>query len=243
MSDAPENDLAEGSEIRQSTRGFNVIFLHSSVDDAGLDVYAFRLLAHLSRRASGGQSWSSLANMAKTCRMNIKTAQAAMSTLEVMGFIKRIHRPGFTSIVRITPQGDKPPKATKRTKPKQVKATDPRIHEFIDGWCAAYKETFGDDYVVQGGVDGAAVKRLLGGAKKTVPELLAVARVAWENKDRGRRWFNAKFACAIKTFASKFNEVLREVNEMGNTGPGRGLTNDGSEAGVAGLTTGGELPG
>ncbi len=51
------------------------------------------------------------------------------------------------------------PKKTRNAKPK--KPTDPRVKEFIAWFAETYQHQKGEKYIVQGGKDGAAVKRLL----------------------------------------------------------------------------------
>lgn len=48
----------------------------------------------------------------------------------------------------------------KRKKPPKAES-DPRVKEFVDAFCALYERETGTRYLVQGGKDGATVKRLL----------------------------------------------------------------------------------
>lgn len=90
-------------EAIQSTRGFNCIFIHSSLDDAGLTTEQFRVLAHLSRRAGDGVAWASNASMASICRVREETIVACLRELERRRIIVREVRPGKTNRFQIMP--------------------------------------------------------------------------------------------------------------------------------------------
>lgn len=96
----------EASEILQETRGFNIIFIHSSLDDAGLTPQEFRLFAHLSRRAGSGEAWASAASMASACRMHQDTVWASLNELERRNMVIRQARPGKTTLIRLTKPSD-----------------------------------------------------------------------------------------------------------------------------------------
>src|SRR5579871_3236608 len=73
------------------------LFVRSDVDDAQLSAPAFRLLCHLYRRAGAdGLIYSGVEDMAKVCRLEIKTIRAALQTLEKRNIITTIQRPGLT---------------------------------------------------------------------------------------------------------------------------------------------------
>lgn len=96
----------EASEILQETRGFNIIFIHSSLDDAGLTPQEFRLFAHLSRRAGEGVAFAAAASMAKACRMHPDTIWSALAELERRNMVVRETRPGKTTRIRLTKPSD-----------------------------------------------------------------------------------------------------------------------------------------
>lgn len=96
----------EASEILQETRGFNIIFIHSSLDDAGLTPQEFRLFAHLSRRAGSGEAWAGAASMATACRMHPDTVWSALKELERRKMVLRENRPGRTTLIRLTKPSD-----------------------------------------------------------------------------------------------------------------------------------------
>jgi hypothetical protein len=80
------------------------LFVHSSVDDAGLKPLPFRLLCHLSRRAGkDGLIYPSLASMVKTCGVKIKAIRKALQELERMRVITTEFRNGGTPLRRIQP--------------------------------------------------------------------------------------------------------------------------------------------
>ena len=79
--------------------------------------------------------------------------------------------------------------------------------EFIAAWVKSYPEHHsGAAYVVQGGKDGSAVKKLV--ANLTVEKLMRIAVAAWQNSDE----FNCKQAASIAGFASRINEIRAELN-------------------------------
>jgi len=96
----------EASHVLQETKGFNIIFIHSSLDDAGLTPQEFRLFAHLSRRAGSGEAWASAASMATACRMHQDTVWAALNELERRRMVVREARPGKTTLIRLTKPSD-----------------------------------------------------------------------------------------------------------------------------------------
>lgn len=95
--------MSEPTEASQTTRGFNVIFIHSSIDDAGLTPQQFRVLAHIARRAGDGVSWASNATMAETCRIHPDTLTDCLKALEALAIIVRVARPGKTTVWKINP--------------------------------------------------------------------------------------------------------------------------------------------
>ena len=80
------------------------VFIHSELDDLGLDPYAFRVYARLARRVSGKQrrAYESVAEMAKGCRMSPRKVRDALRELETMRLVIREERKGETSVYRLT---------------------------------------------------------------------------------------------------------------------------------------------
>lgn len=70
-----------------------VIFVNLLLDEAGLDPYEFRILAHIARR---GNCFASLAKIAETCQMSVRKAQYALKALYEKGYIVKESRPGHT---------------------------------------------------------------------------------------------------------------------------------------------------
>lgn len=95
--------MEQSNQALQSTRGFNCIFIHSSLDDANLTPHQFRLYAHLSRRAGDGSCWSGAEDMAKVCCMKRDTVFKCFKELEARNMIQKIKRPGATNLWRLMP--------------------------------------------------------------------------------------------------------------------------------------------
>lgn len=78
----------------------NLIFVHSAIDQAGLDVYEFRLLGHIARR---GSCFASLDTTAELCQMSVRKAQYTLKALLDKGFIVKTQRKGRTDIYHLAP--------------------------------------------------------------------------------------------------------------------------------------------
>lgn len=66
-------------------RSEDPIFIHSTIDDAELDVYEFRILFHLKRRANkkqGGKAYPGAKSMAAVCGMSETKVREAVKGLE-----------------------------------------------------------------------------------------------------------------------------------------------------------------
>jgi DNA-binding MarR family transcriptional regulator len=75
--------------LRQDRSEFNVLFVHSELDDYGLDAQEFRIYAHLARRANGKtKAYPGITSMAESCRMNRHTVLRVVNSLEELGLIK-----------------------------------------------------------------------------------------------------------------------------------------------------------
>jgi len=59
------------------------LFVRRDIDDYRLDVYEFRLYARISRRASNGRAWKSIANMARACCMSLSRARTTWRLLNL----------------------------------------------------------------------------------------------------------------------------------------------------------------
>jgi hypothetical protein len=90
---------------------------------------------------------------------------------------------------------------------------NPEVKVFIDEWCETYEAQFGNRYVVQGGKDGASVKRLLGSSGLAAMELIQVATRAWSVPNDAKRFYWCNRAITIATFAARWNEIVRELDK------------------------------
>lgn len=73
----------------------NVIFVHSSLDDAGLSAYAFRIYCHIARRANQtGHAWPGIESIAKVCGISKNTVKSAIAELEERQMLKVIRSEG-----------------------------------------------------------------------------------------------------------------------------------------------------
>ncbi|MCC7517867.1 MAG: helix-turn-helix domain-containing protein, partial [Verrucomicrobiae bacterium] len=99
--------------LRQDRSEFNCIFVHSELDDLGLDAQEFRIYAHLARRANGRtKAWPGLSSMTKACRMNRHTVIRAIRGLEERNLIAVRRKTGGLSEYVLTA-----PSKWKRTSP------------------------------------------------------------------------------------------------------------------------------
>ena len=79
-------------KIFQDQSGMNVIFVHSSLDDAGLSVYAFRVYCHIARRANRtGSAFPGADSMADVCGMGRTKIKEAVKELEERNMLV-VHR-------------------------------------------------------------------------------------------------------------------------------------------------------
>ena len=85
------------------------IFLRSELDDYGLDVYEFRVLAHIARRQGKGKNnttgscFAKQKTIAETCQMSHRKAQDVLRVLCGAGLVERQERDGTTNLYRIAP--------------------------------------------------------------------------------------------------------------------------------------------
>ncbi len=119
--------------LQDSRTDFNVVFIHSRLDDYGLPPSVFRVYAHLARRAGSGAAFPSVASIAYTCLIHPQTVRRALRILVAHQLITREERPGTTPIYRLTPAGHWRPPAhidgdpsESNTPPKRIQATRPK---------------------------------------------------------------------------------------------------------------------
>lgn len=83
------------------------IFIRSELDDYGLDVYEFRILAHIARREGkklDGKNKGCFAKqktIAEVCGMSHRKAQDALRVLHEVGLIEKEERQGSTNVYRL----------------------------------------------------------------------------------------------------------------------------------------------
>lgn len=103
-------DAAPGALVHDQSE-FNVIFVHSRLDDYGLNAAQFRAYCHLARRASSGAAWPSIESIARVCRLHPKTVRSALRVLTRHSLLTREERPGRTPLYKLTPPSQwHPPK-------------------------------------------------------------------------------------------------------------------------------------
>lgn len=85
----------------------NPIFIHSVLDDAGLDPYEFRLYGRYARRAgNSGSCYESQKSLAQDLQMSVPRLRDAKQTLEEKGLIRVEKREGTTDLVTLTAQSE-----------------------------------------------------------------------------------------------------------------------------------------
>lgn len=78
------------------------LIVPAQVDDLGLSAPAFRVYAHLCRRASGsGKCWPASPSIIKTCRLNKRTVWRSLDELETAGLVKRERGPRNSNVYTI----------------------------------------------------------------------------------------------------------------------------------------------
>ena len=106
-----ETDSDHPAEIQHDTTEFNVIFVHSLLDDYGLPASAFRIYCHLSRRAGQNGAWPAVATIAKICRLHPDTVRKSLKLLVAHCMVSPEPRPGRTTLYWLTaPSVWRPPK-------------------------------------------------------------------------------------------------------------------------------------
>jgi len=78
-------------------------FIHSQLDDYGLKPSEFRVYCHITRRDGNEGAWSSVAKMARVCRLHPQTVRRVLRTLTEHRLLEREVRHGETTVYRVTP--------------------------------------------------------------------------------------------------------------------------------------------
>lgn len=96
----------EAAHTVKDERDDKPIFLHSELDDFGLDPFEFRVYSRLSRRADGPEQRAreSIANMAEACKMGTTKVRQALRRLEELRLVSRVDRAGMPTEYRLAPK-------------------------------------------------------------------------------------------------------------------------------------------
>lgn len=90
--------------LHQDQSEFNVLYVHSEIDDYGLTAQEFRVYAHLARRAGKNGAWPAVDSMARNCRLNRDTVYQCLKRLKELNLVRGSKRPGSTTIYVLTPR-------------------------------------------------------------------------------------------------------------------------------------------
>lgn len=77
----------------------NVLFLHSFLDEYGLDPYEFRAYSHIVRRSGGKEDvpfFAKLSTTSKLLNMSVRKLQSCLKLLCALRLIRKESRPGRT---------------------------------------------------------------------------------------------------------------------------------------------------
>lgn len=83
----------------------SIAYVHSFLDEYGLDPYEFRVYAHIVRRTGGkpsGVCFASLSKIATICKMSPRKAQQAIKVLMAANLVTQTKRAGQTDEYRVT---------------------------------------------------------------------------------------------------------------------------------------------
>ena len=86
-------------------RNLPVIFVHSSLDDAGLSPEAFRVYCHIARRAGERGAFPSVRSIGECCGMSRRPVMRSLRELIDRHMVSKQSRPGETSVYRLTHHG------------------------------------------------------------------------------------------------------------------------------------------
>lgn len=87
------------TQLDKTEKSQRIIFVHSKLDEYGLDPYEFRLYAHIARR---GTCFASLQKTAGICGISIRRMQYAFKVLCEANMISKTSRGGRTSVYKLT---------------------------------------------------------------------------------------------------------------------------------------------
>lgn len=113
-------------------------------------------------------------------------------------------------------EGNQPLNKNEKKNKNEVKAADAagavtadeNPHKtFIELYSEEFQKRFERPYFFQGAKDGASVKRLLDGSKKSPQQLVEIVKEAWKRM----HLFGCKRSNTISGFMSAYNEILHEI--------------------------------
>jgi DNA-binding MarR family transcriptional regulator len=102
-------DLTQSKEWTAPSSDLTPIFVRSELDDYGLDVYEFRVLAHVARRDGKGKNgngrgcFSKQKKIAEACGVSHRKVHEALRVLCAAGFLTKDTQEGSTNIYRLAP--------------------------------------------------------------------------------------------------------------------------------------------
>ena len=96
-------------------QGKTVAYVHSFLDEYGLDPYEFRVFSHIIRRTSGGradkESFASLERMASICKISERKVQQVLKFLVAAKMITKEKKSGRkTDVYKVRPSKEWVPK-------------------------------------------------------------------------------------------------------------------------------------
>lgn len=147
------------------------------------------------------KEWQGLevADVLQKTRQNAQSVQSTSQTARQQSIAEQ-------SRAKHIPANKSPAPLTTKKK-KEKKETDPRIKLFIDYWFQDYGKVFpSEKYVVQGGKDATAVKRLLGTASLEDIQKTASWYLRLESDD----WLG-QLGKEISLFVMKYNEIRQRM--------------------------------
>ncbi len=121
------------------------IFVHSNLDEYGLDIYEFRVLAHVARRASKEQGcFTSQAKMAKICGLSQRKVLEVLKVLCGADILKKERSSERrTNVYRINPcsQWKLPSELDEvRKKAKEPQKKNSKLEQIATNWAKAKKK-------------------------------------------------------------------------------------------------------
>jgi hypothetical protein len=97
-----KQSTTENSTTTHAQSEFNVLFVHSRVDDFGLTLRQFRVYCHLARRAGSGVAFPGRRSIAKVTKMSKTSAVQAIRDLESLKLLEVTRTDGHTTHYHLT---------------------------------------------------------------------------------------------------------------------------------------------